>query len=295
MQDYIESYDERAIEIEKTFSYDGYQIVRREMFAHLREPAVTIRSDSITFNTACIEGLEDAVYIHVMVSDDEKRLVIRKCEENDMDSVRWCIAKPDKRKSRTIKGRFSEVIYGMMNWSKGCRYKILGHKITYQGVTLYVFELTQCEIFRERPKRTKKEREERALSMTPEELAEADKLERKQAMTPFSPADVENTFGLPVEEHLNAPQIGTMSNYQGMQEVTERLKSQDGNEDGMPASTNMQGGNLLGNASEHPASDVGSMISSQSISFGIDPINDDESERAREIADYRREKVFPYK
>lgn len=229
MQDYIETYDERAIEIEKTFSYDGYQIVRREMFAHLREPAVTIRSDSITFNTACIEGLEDAVYIHVMISDEEKRLVIRKCEENDMDSVRWCIAKPDKRRSRTIKGRFSEVVYAMMNWSKGCRYKILGHKITHKGDTLYVFELKKCEIYKERPRRTKEEREERAKTMTAEELAAADRFERKQSMIPFSPADVENTFGLPVEQHLNSPQIGTMKNYHGMQEATDRFKNQAGN------------------------------------------------------------------
>ena len=48
--------DEKAAEIQKTFSYDGYQTVRRELFAHLREPQMTIRTDSITFNNACIEG-----------------------------------------------------------------------------------------------------------------------------------------------------------------------------------------------------------------------------------------------
>ncbi|MCB5714532.1 hypothetical protein [Lactonifactor longoviformis] len=88
MADYIDEYDERALEIEREFNYDGYQIVRREMFAHLREPAVTIRNDSITFNTACIEGLEDTVYIQVMVSDDQHRMAIKKCNENDKDAIR---------------------------------------------------------------------------------------------------------------------------------------------------------------------------------------------------------------
>ena len=37
--------DEKAAEIQKTFSYDGYQTVRRELFAHLREPQMTIRTD----------------------------------------------------------------------------------------------------------------------------------------------------------------------------------------------------------------------------------------------------------
>ena len=77
MSEYIEGYDERAAEIEKSFSYDGYQIVRRGLFAHQREPAVTIRKDSISFNTAFIEGLEDAVYVQIMVSDQDKRIAVR--------------------------------------------------------------------------------------------------------------------------------------------------------------------------------------------------------------------------
>ncbi len=51
--------DARAEELESAFSYDGYQVVRKELFAHLRDPAIVIRKDSITFNTACITGLED--------------------------------------------------------------------------------------------------------------------------------------------------------------------------------------------------------------------------------------------
>lgn len=38
--------DARAEELESTFSYDGYQVVRKELFAHLRDPAIVIRKDS---------------------------------------------------------------------------------------------------------------------------------------------------------------------------------------------------------------------------------------------------------
>ncbi len=41
--------DARAEELESTFSYDGYQVVRKELFAHLCDPAIVIRKDSITF------------------------------------------------------------------------------------------------------------------------------------------------------------------------------------------------------------------------------------------------------
>lgn len=75
--------DARAEELESAFSYDGYQVVRKELFAHLRDPAIVIRKDSITFNTACITGLEDVVYVHVMFNNDLKRIVVRGCDEND--------------------------------------------------------------------------------------------------------------------------------------------------------------------------------------------------------------------
>lgn len=84
--------DARAEELESAFSYDGYQVVRKELFAHLRDPAIVIRKDSITFNTACITGLEDVVYVHVMFNNDLKRIVVRGCDENDKDALRWCVA-----------------------------------------------------------------------------------------------------------------------------------------------------------------------------------------------------------
>ena len=106
-----ENIDQKALELAQDFSYDGYQVVRRELFAHLREPAVVIRRDSVTFNTACIAGLEDAVYIQILVNQENKRMVVRKCEENDKDALRWCVEKPDKRKSRKMTNKlFSAMI-----------------------------------------------------------------------------------------------------------------------------------------------------------------------------------------
>lgn len=134
-----ENADQKALELAQDFSYDGYQVVRRELFAHLREPAVVIRRDSVTFNTACIAGLEDAVYIQILVNQDNKRMVVRKCEENDKDALRWCIEKPDKRKSRKMSNKlFSAMMYDMMGWNTDCRYKILGHKITHENETMSI-------------------------------------------------------------------------------------------------------------------------------------------------------------
>lgn len=220
-----ENIDQKALELAQDFSYDGYQVVRRELFAHLREPAVVIRRDSVTFNTACIAGLEDAVYIQILVNQDNKRMVVRKCEENDKDALRWCIEKPDKRKSRKMSNKlFSAMMYDMMGWNTDCRYKILGHKITHEDETMYIFDLLETEIFMD-TKRKKKanpdsvEKKEELVTaetdQTPEQNQEeiAAKVARKLNRIPFYPKDWKDSFGLSVEEHKRALETNLTDGY----------------------------------------------------------------------------------
>lgn len=220
-----ENIDQKALELAQDFSYDGYQVVRRELFAHLREPAVVIRRDSVTFNTACIAGLEDAVYIQILVNQDNKRMVVRKCEENDKDALRWCIEKPDKRKSRKMSNKlFSAMMYDMMGWNTDCRYKILGHKITHEDETMYIFDLLETEIFMD-TKRKKKanpdslEKKEELVTeetdQTPEKNQEeiAAKVARKLNRIPFYPKDWKDSFGLSVEEHKKALETNLTDGY----------------------------------------------------------------------------------
>ena len=211
--------DQKAIELAEDFSYDGYQVVRRELFAHLREPAVVIRRDSVTFNTACIAGLEDAVYIQILVNQDNKRMVVRKCEENDKDALRWCVAKPDKRKSRKMTNKiFSALMYEMMGWNLDCRYKILGHKITFEDETIYVFDLMETEIFLDiKRKKAKKDTESQSTTENAnniEETASSDTEEiKRKNRIPFYPKEWKDSFGLPVEEHRKALEINMLDGY----------------------------------------------------------------------------------
>ena len=220
-----EDIDQKALELAQDFSYDGYQVVRRDLFAHLREPAVVIRRDSVTFNTACIAGLEDAVYIQILVNQDNKRMVVRKCEENDKDALRWCIEKPDKRKSRKMSNKlFSAMMYDMMGWNTDCRYKILGHKITHEDETMYIFDLLETEIFMD-TKRQKKtnpdsvEKKEELVTaetdQTPEQNQEeiAAKVARKLNRIPFYPKNWKDSFGLSVEEHKKALETNITDGY----------------------------------------------------------------------------------
>jgi len=222
-----ENIDQKALELAQDFSYDGYQVVRRELFAHLREPAVVIRRDSVTFNTACIAGLEDAVYIQILVNQENKRMVVRKCEENDKDALRWCVEKPDKRKSRKMTNKlFSAMIYDMMGWNLDCRYKMQGYKITHEDETMYIFDLLEPEIYMDTKRKRKKadsvqktDANDTPAELTKEQMEEqqkeeiAVKVERKLNRIPFYPKEWKDSFGLPVKEHERALETNLKEGY----------------------------------------------------------------------------------
>ena len=186
---------------------------------NLRDPAIVIRKDSITFNTACITGLEDVVYVHVMFNNDLKRIVVRGCDENDKDALRWCVAKPDKRKSRKMSCKpFATLVYQKMGWDSECRYKMLGYRITFEGETLYVFDLLVPEIFHEgQRKKNAVDSQDNAASTKPVNSRKG-----------FYLDDIVGTFGVPVEEHRKESEVKQMDGYVSMGILTGKIAPEAG-------------------------------------------------------------------
>lgn len=103
--------------------------------------------NSIAFSAACIRKLPDAMYIQVLVNQQTKQLIVKACDENAKDAVRWCTldTKNGKRKSREIKGAiFSGKIFDMMGWNADYRYKLLGVVVSVKGERIVIFRLEDC-------------------------------------------------------------------------------------------------------------------------------------------------------
>ena len=204
-------------EIQSTFSYDGCKIIREELFAHVRNPAVTIRPDGIMFNTACINALDGVKYVHLMINEELKRFVIKGCNENDKDALRWCAVRNEQRKPRKMTGRlFSDLIYALMEWDKTNRYKILGYKIEFEGEELFVFDLKIAEIF----ECSTKARKTTASPIAGEMGRGTEKSSKVSRRGYYSP-DIENTFGLSIEEHRQAYSMRDLEGYVTIGALTE--------------------------------------------------------------------------
>lgn len=173
---------------DESFSYDGYQVVRGEFFAHIYEPSFTFNSYKVSVNTACIKKLPEIDYVQILVNSAEKKLAVRPCSEEEKDSFRWC-SNGKKRTPKQITCRifFAKVI-SLMGWNPNYRYKLLGKLIRSNGELLFIFDLTTPEIFI----RTEKNKTSRTVSY---------------------PDEWQNQFGVPVEEHQNNLQINIFDGY----------------------------------------------------------------------------------
>lgn len=184
--------DEEVLQ-DDAFSYDGYQVVRGEFFAHMYEPSITFNDCKVSLNTACLNRLPKVDYVQILVNPEEKKLAVRPSSEDEKDSFLWCAAKGSKRKPKQITCRmfFAKVVQ-LMEWNPDYRYKLLGKLIRSGNEYLFIFDLTATEIY------------QRILH---------DGEKPKTSRTPVFPAEWQNQFGLPIEEHRRLLQVNIFDGY----------------------------------------------------------------------------------
>lgn len=198
----ISEKEERRLEIERAFNPDRCKVIRKELFAGLRDPAVMIRDGNITFNTACINDFEGVVYVKLLYDENLRFLSVTQCDKNDKHALRWCVARTDKRKSRRMRcPDFTGPLFAKLGWSTKCRYKMLGYKINFEDKPYYVFDLNVPQIFNEKPKKGEEELDENG------EVVEVD------TRTGFYPDDIANTFGVPMAQYKKETEITDMDGY----------------------------------------------------------------------------------
>ena len=186
------------IEVDDNFSFEGFQIVRGEFFAHSKEPAITFNSEQIYVNTACISKLPETDFVQVLVDKNKKQLAILPCKEDDRDSFIWrsINQKTGKRQPKHITcHRFFSKVCEMMDWNTQYRYKMIGKLVKARGISLFVFDLNSYEVY---------------LRTTD---TDGKRIPSRKGILPES---WNSEFGLSVEDHLKAQQINIHEDFSVM-------------------------------------------------------------------------------
>lgn len=184
---------EEVMEMGDDFDYERFQVVRRELFAHLREPSLSFNNCKFYVNAASLAKFPNAEYMQVLINRKTKILALRPCKEGERDSFAWCHVSKGKRVAKQITCKlFYAKVFTMMGWNPDYRYKLLGTVIHAKGEYLLAFDLSSTEVY----------------SKT---YTEEDK--PKISRTPTYPASWQNQFGMPFYEHRQSMQINIFDGY----------------------------------------------------------------------------------
>ena len=201
--------DDEILDLGENFDFDGFQVVRRKFFAHMREPSCTFNNCKFYVNAACLSKFPNFDYAQVLINRQKKILALRPCEEGARDSFQWCTVSKGKRKSKqiTCKLFFAKVV-SLMDWNPNHRYKMLGKLIHSNDEYLLAFDLTATEVYQR---------------ITPEGR------KPKTSRTPVFPAEWQDQFGLPFNEHKQSMQINIVEGYAvySIKDNSEETKSTD--------------------------------------------------------------------
>ena len=134
---------------QETVDIAGYQVTKAELFSHYREPSITLWENRMKFSMACLRRFPGATHIQLLIKPEEHRLIIRPCEPDTPDSLRWAVGGGEKEmRNRDMMCKFfAAKIFDMMGWDKRYRYSILGKPATCDGEFLFLFKLNDFELF----------------------------------------------------------------------------------------------------------------------------------------------------
>ena len=127
----------------------GFQVTRAELFSHNLEPSITLWPTRIKFNMACLRRFPGVKYIRLLINPEQRRIIIRPCEQDAPDSLRWAVGGGESElKSRDMICRiFADKVFDLMKWEREYRYKILAKPASCNGEFNLLFKLTDFEVF----------------------------------------------------------------------------------------------------------------------------------------------------
>lgn len=178
--------------LDDAFKYEGYQVARGEFFSHIYEPSITFNNCKVYLNTACLKKLPDVDYVQILINPEDMKIAVRPSNPDEKDSFLWCSTRNAKRKPKYITCRiFFAKVFQLMGWNHNYRYKLLGKLLKSGDEYLFIFDLTATEIYQ----------------------CVMNSGKPKTSRTPVFPAEWQNQFGLPIEEHRKLLQVNVFKGY----------------------------------------------------------------------------------
>lgn len=179
--------DEMPPETELITDLTGFQVTSAMYFAHIKEPTLTMWKNRLKFNMACLRRFPNVTHIQLLIHPTQKRLIIRPCDPDAPDSLRWAKGGGEKELSnRDLMCKiFAAKVFDLMDWEEQYHYRLMGKPAVYKNEMLFLFKLAEFQFY----------------------------LNGGKKKGPYLPGDWRDYFGIPVEKHEESYKIDLADGY----------------------------------------------------------------------------------
>lgn len=124
------------------FNLAGYQIVRGQFMMRRAEcPCITITDQRISFNYECQRKFLNVGYVQLLIHPSQRKLAIRPCEEQDVNSIRWRTDAGRPITSKILCCQYlSAALFQIMDWNPEYLYRIRGTFIAAEKDKIIIFD-----------------------------------------------------------------------------------------------------------------------------------------------------------
>lgn len=129
-------------------SLEGFQVISGDIFRGRQrstKPSATLKYNSISFNRAALNALNNCERIRFEINPQTKAMVIIPVTAKDVDNVSWIknSKDPTPRKIECIS--FASYLYKMWKWSKEYTYRSTGKVVSADKKVMLLFEFSNPE------------------------------------------------------------------------------------------------------------------------------------------------------
>ena len=206
--------DDDGVEHIERFDYTDFQVVRGEFFSHMNEPCICFSDSQFYANSAAVKKLPDTDYVQILISPNDKKILIRAAREDDKDSFLWVTyrRKDNHRNPKKVTCKiFYAKLYDSMGWKLENKYRFVGRLLQMDNERFFLFDLNSQEVFQQ----------------------VASGKSKRRSRIPAYQEDWKNQFGLPFEEHEKSLRISTFDDFVifSVKDPEEPMKNENSTDD----------------------------------------------------------------
>jgi len=133
---------------EESVDISKCRVIPSDHVSLVTEPQVVIRFNKISFNRVCLRRLKGAEYVQLLISQQDRMLYVRPCEEDEKGRIPWFRWGEGRVKLKTRQlscAKFYALLILETGWNPSNNYKLTGRMMQSKRESILAFELDSKE------------------------------------------------------------------------------------------------------------------------------------------------------